>query len=319
VLSAASVALGSLAGCSGVTGVDGGTTASPTTESGTALSGDVAVAGSSTVYPITLEVANRFMDDHPEVSVSVSSTGTGGGFADFFCPGKTDVNDASRPISEAEMAACAANGVDPVPFRVATDALTVVVNTAADWLDCVRPAELAAIWREDGAERWADVNEAWPDEPIELYGPTSASGTFDYFAERVLGDVETHRTDYTGTEQDNTIVQSVADSRYAMGYLGFAYYRRNADRVAALSIRDGDDDCVAPSLDAARTGRYRPLSRPLFIYVDRAALDRAVVRAFVAAYLEAAPSDLVREVGYVPVSEAEAASNWRRFDAATGG
>jgi phosphate transport system substrate-binding protein len=205
-----------------------------------------------------------------------------------------------------------------VPFRVATDAVTVVVNRDADWLTCLTPSELADIWRDGGAERWTDVNESWPDEPIQLYGPSTASGTFDYFAESVLGSVAAHRTDHEGTEQDETIVQSVSDSPYAMGYLGFAYYTRNRDRVSAVAVRTTDGGCVAPSLESARDGTYQPLSRPLFVYVDRTALARPVVRAFVASYLNAAPTDLVREVGYVPVSDAVAERNWTRFDSTVG-
>jgi phosphate transport system substrate-binding protein len=303
----------SVAGCTASGG--GGSEATATATPTASLSGQVDVAGSSTVYPLTLEVANRFMEAHPDVSISVSSTGTGGGFVDFFCPGRTELNGASRPISTDESDACAANDVDPVRFRVATDAVTVVVNREADWLTCLSTAELSELWRRGGAETWAAVNAAWPDEPVDLYGPSTASGTFDYFAESVLGSVEAHRTDYAGTEQDETIVQSVADSPHAMGYLGFAYYAQNRDRVSAVAVRGGDGDCVAPSLEAARTGAYQPLSRPLFVYVDRAALDRPVVRAFVASYLDAAPTSLVRDVGYVPVSEAAAAANRERLAA----
>jgi phosphate transport system substrate-binding protein len=317
VLGGTAGVLCAVAGCTGSGGERGGTPTSAA-ETTAALSGEIDVAGSSTVYPITLEVANRFMDAHPEVSISVSSTGTGGGFADFFCPGRTDVNGASRPIATDEADACAANGVDPVPFRVATDALTVVVNKDADWLTCLTTSELADIWREGGAETWADVDESWPDEPIQLYGPSTASGTFDYFAEAVLGDVASHRTDHVGTEQDETIVQSVSDSPYAMGYLGFAYYTRNRDRVSAVAVRTTDGECVAPSLESARAGRYQPLSRPLFVYVDRTALARPVVRAFVTSYLDAAPTDLIREVGYVPVSDAVAEQNRARFESTVG-
>lgn len=293
-----------------------GGSAATTTEPATAssLSGTIDTAGSSTVYPITLEVASRFMDEHPGVSISVSSTGTGGGFMDFFCPGRTDINGASRPISSDETDMCAANDVEPVRFRVATDAVTVVVNKEADWLTCLTTDELAAVWREGGAESWSDVDDSWPDEPIDLYGPSTASGTFDYFAESILGGVDDHRTDYVGTEQDDTIIQSVTDSPYAMGYLGFAYYTQNRDRVSAVSVRENAGECVPPSIESARTGTYQPLSRPLFVYVNRAALDRPVVRAFVTSYLDAASTDLVRDVGYVPVSEADAERNRRRFD-----
>ena len=301
--------------CAGCTGTDEreGTALSPTA---TPLSDEISVAGSSTVYPITLEVATRFMDEHPDVSVSVSSTGTGGGFAELFCPGRTAINDASRPISATEADACAANGVEPVEFRVGTDALTVVVNDDADWLSCVTTEELATVWAEGGATTWQEVNESWPDEPIELHGPSTASGTFDYFAASVLGEAA-HRTDYAGTEQDNTIIQSVEESKQAIGYVGFAYYAQNRGRVTALAVSDaGRNDCVRPSFETARTGAYEPLSRPLFIYVARAALQRPAVRAFVAFYLDLATTDIVRDVGYVPVSDAVDERNRERFAAA---
>ena len=279
------------------------------------LSGTVRIAGSSTVYPLTLELGNRFTEAHPGVDVSLSSTGTGDGFANFFCAGRTDLNDASRAIRDDERAACAAAGVEPLRFQVATDALTVVVNENADWVSCVTLSELASVWREGGADRWRDVRPAWPDEPIELHGPTPASGTLDYFSEAVLGD-RSHRADYAGTEQDETVVEAVRRSRYAMGYFGFAYYVRNRDAVRALATAADGGACVRPSFESARTGRYVPLSRPLYVYVDRAALSRRVVREFVAYYLDHVTGDVVRDVGYVPVSERTARRNRERLRSA---
>ena len=282
-------------------------TATATTESAP-LSGKINVAGSSTVYPVTLDVGERFATEHPNVTVSVTSTGTGGGFENYFCAGLTEINDASREISEAERSRCRGNGVDPVEFKVATDALTVVVNPRADWVSCVTIDELSLIWRADGAERWSDVRPEWPSEPIELYGPTPASGTFDYFSETVLGEGFDHRTDYRGTEQDSTIVESVMDSRYAIGYFGFAYYNRNADSIKAVSIDDGTG-CVAPTFESAMRGRYEPLSRPLYIYVDREALETRLVNRFVRFYVRLATTSRIQEIGYVPLDSETAEAN----------
>lgn len=301
-----------LAGCTGDDGVG-----SPTgrTATSTGISGRVTVAGSSTVYPLTLHIGTEFSRTHPGTSVSVSPTGTGGGFTDFFCVGETDINNASRPITDDERTRCADNGVEFLQFQVATDALTVIVNDDADWVDCVTPSELAAIWRRDGAETWEEVRPDWPAEPIAHYGPSTDSGTFDYFADAVLEDGTRHRVDYDGTEQDSTIVEGVAGSRYAIGYLGYAYYAQNEAQVRALAVDNGSR-CVRPAHETARSGEYAPLSRPLFIYVARSALARPVVRAFVDYYLDTVDTETVSEVGYVPVDEATAAENRSRFEEA---
>ena len=303
-----------LAGAGALAGCFGGTPAeSTTTATGTSLEGTIKVAGSSTVYPLTLRVGEQYAKRHPKVSISVASTGTGGGFADFFCTGETDINDASRPIAASERARCSTNDVEFVRFQVATDALTVIVNAAADWVDCLTPAELATVWETGGASTWADVRPGWPDEPLERYGPTRDSGTFDYFAEEIIGSVDAHRQDYDGTEQDSTIVENVRQSRHAIGYLGFAYYTQNSDRVRALAIDDGDG-CVRPSLETAESGTYSPLSRPLFVYVAREAIDRPVVESFLRYYLEVVETDLVSDVGYVPLNAEAAAANRRRLE-----
>lgn len=308
ILAAAGTATTGLAGCLGFGGAAGTTT---TTTTRRPLSGTINIAGSSTVYPMTVAVGNRFSERHPDVTVSVTPTGTGGGFENFFCPDKTQINNASRTIGAGEREACSANGVEPLGLQIATDALTVVVDKNADWVDCVTPAELAQIWRQDGAETWSDVNSAWPDEPFDRYGPTTASGTYDYFSEAIL-DGDPHHEAYDATEQDSTIVEEVSNSTYGIGYLGFAYYTQNADAVKALAIDDGG--CVAPSLDAAASGAYTPLSRPLFIYVDENALSRRLIRAFCRFYLEKAATDFAASIGYVPLSDEQAAQTRQAFE-----
>lgn len=276
---------------------------------------EVNIAGSSTVFPIAEAVASDFVQQNPGVNVSVSRTGTGGGFSNFFCPGMTDLNNASRPIEEGEKTLCSENGVEPVEFTVGTDALTVVVNPAADWVDCVTVDELRQIWRADGAETWSDVREEWPDEEFELFGASPVSGTFDYFNEVVIGEEATHRNDYSGTEKDRTIVRGVQGERYAMGYFGFSYYSENPDSIKALAIDNGEG-CVEPTLETAKSGAYQPLSRPLFTYAAKEQLADPAVRNFLRFFIEKAATDLVAEVGYVPITQETKAENLDRLDAA---
>lgn len=267
------------------------------------LSGEVKIAGSSTVFPIATAMAEEFRKIHPNVKIPVSSTGSGGGFSNFFCPGKTDINNASRPIKPEELKHCYDNGVNPVELRVATDALTVVVSKNNDWVDCMTPKQLKKIWRPNNpAQTWSDVNPDWPDREIELYGAASTSGTFDYFTETIMGEENAHRSDYSATEHDNTIVQGVAGSKYAMGYFGFAYYSQNPDKVKAVAIDDGDG-CVKPSLETAANGSYTPLARPLFTYPSTSSLkNKPHVREFVKYFIKNSSQDIVAQVGYVPVN-----------------
>jgi len=277
------------------------------------LSGSIDIAGSSTVFPLATAMSEAFRGDdigeaHDEVDFNIQSTGSGGGFANHFCPGNTDFNNASRPIREQERQQCADNDVEPVELTVATDAVTVIVNNDLD-IDSITVEELATIWSADAQpEQWSDVNSDWPDEPLELYGPSDASGTYDYFIESVLhsGDEElSHRQDYSGTEQDRTIIQGVEGSQYAMGYMGYAYYSTNQDRVKALAIQDGDGEPVEPSLETARSGEYTPLSRPLFTYPAKSSLAEEHIAEFARFWLENATSEqlVAEDVGYVPLSE----------------
>ncbi len=288
-----------------------------TGESGeTPLEGMIDITGSSTLYPLAQAVAERFRQREPDVDFTLTRTGTGGGFNQLFCTGESDFNNASRPITADEQQQCATNGVGYHEMTVATDALTVVVNTDNDWVDCATMEELRAIWRADGATTWADVNSAWPDEEIVRYGPADTSGTFDYFREEVLGDTANHTSEYQATEQDNTILQAVQSDQYAIGYFGFSYYQANSDAVSAVGIDDGDG-CVDPSLDAAQSGDY-PLARPLYTYVNTDRLEEAHVAAFARFFVEqSADEELVAdEVGYVPNSEARMEEELNALNAA---
>ncbi len=302
---------GSDGGSDGSDGSDGGST-----DGSDQLSGQVIIKGSSTVFPISDSFAEEFINQNPEVNVTVDSTGSGGGFKNHFCPGESDLNGASRPIKESEKQQCADNDVEPIEFRIAGDALTMAVNNDADWVDCVTPDEMSQIWREDGAQMWSDVRDDWPDQEFDLYGPASTSGTFDWFNNNIVGEDRNHTAQHQPTEEDETIVSGIRDNPNAMGYFGYAYYNSNTDLVKALEV-DGGDGCTPPSLANAKDGSY-PMARPLFIYVAKSALQREAVYEFMKFYLKRAETDNVSEIGYVPSSKELRDNNLEKLDEAAG-
>ncbi|MFC6772068.1 PstS family phosphate ABC transporter substrate-binding protein [Halorubrum pallidum] len=267
------------------------------------LSGSINIAGSSTVFPLMSAVMEDFAEQHPGVDPDISSTGSGGGFSNFFCTGDTDFNNASRPIQPEEEELCADNGVEYIELIAATDALTVVVNPEADWIDSLTTEELAQIWQSDPAQTWDEVRDEFPNEEIDRFGAADTSGTYDYFIEAILGE-DGHTSDYQATEQDNTIAQGVAGSEYAIGYFGFAYYFQNPDQLKALGIDSGDGP-VEPSLETASSGEYTPLSRPLFTYPSIESLGEEHIAEFARYFVEQTTNeDLVAgDVGYVPATE----------------
>jgi len=263
----------------------------------------IKVDGSSTVFPITEAVAEEFqIQNRGKVRVTVGISGTGGGFKKF-CRGETDVQDASRPILAAEMEACRAAGIKYFELPIAYDALTVVVNPQNTWLNQVTVAELKKMWEpaaQGKIKTWNQINPKWPNEPLMLFGPGSDSGTFDYFTEAVVGKAKSSRGDYTGSEDDNVLVQGVASNKGALGYFGYAYYQPNADKLKAVPVVNKAGQPVKPSLENVVNGSYEPLSRPIFIYVSEAASKKPDVREFVNYYLsESVP--LIEEVKYVPL------------------
>ncbi len=267
------------------------------------LTGSILIDGSSTVFPISEAVAEEFRLEYPNVRVSVGISGTGGGFKKF-CNGEIDITDASRPIKDVEEEICAQNGIEFVELPVAFDGLTVVVNPENDWATCMTVEDLKTIW-EPAAQgtitKWNQVRPEWPDAPLSLYGPGTDSGTFDYFTSAIVGEEGASRGDYTASEDDNVLVQGVSNDKYALGYFGFAYYAENQDKLKAVAI-DGGNGCVLPSKETINNGTYQPLSRPVFIYVRKDALDRPEVEAFVNFYLENAGA-LATEVGYVALPD----------------
>ena len=261
----------------------------------------IKIDGSSTVYPITEAMAEEFQKS-TKIKVTVGESGTGGGFKKF-CRGETDIADASRPILQKEMDACKEAGIQYIELPVAYDGLTVVVNSKNDWVKSLSVDELKKIWNSGSSvKNWKDVNPAYPDKKMGLYGPGTASGTFDYFTEAINGKKGAHRTDYTPSEDDNVLVQGVAGNPGGIAYFGYAYYEENKDKLRAIPISPkAGAPAVLPSPESVKDGSYQPLSRPLFIYVNAtAAAFKPEVKAFVNFYLENAPT-LVKEVKYVPL------------------
>lgn len=262
----------------------------------------VKIDGSSTVFPITEAVAEEFQKAKKgAVNVTVGISGTGGGFKKF-CRGETDVANASRPILKKEMDDCARAGIRYYEMPIAYDALTVMVNPQNTFIKSMSVAELKKIW-EPGAQgkinSWKDVNPAWPDQKIKLYGAGSDSGTFDYFTEAIVGKAKSSRGDYTASEDDNVLVQGIAGDKGALGYFGFAYYIENQKKLKAVAI-DGGKGPVAPTPENVDNGSYQPLSRPIFIYVSEKSLDKPEVKEFVEFYMKSA-APLVKEVKYIPL------------------
>jgi len=270
------------------------------------LEGEIQVDGSSTVFPITEAMAEEFgILTERGVRVTVGVSGTGGGFKRF-CAGETDVSNASRPIKESEVELCTEAGIDFVEVPVAFDGLTVVINPDNDWVDFLTVEELNHIFRpDDYAVSWADVRDGFPDIEIALYAPGADSGTFDYFTEAINGDNGVHRSDNTTfSEDDNVLVQGVSSDRGGIGYFGFSYYANNADALKAVPVVNDAGQAITPSNETINDGSYNPLSRPLFIYVSVASLERDEVASFVAYYLtDGAWLVDTPEVGYVQLPE----------------
>jgi phosphate transport system substrate-binding protein len=272
----------------------------------------VKIDGSSTVYPITEAVAEEFQKAKKNViKVTVGVSGTGGGFKKF-CRGEIDISDASRPITEKEMAACKEAGIQYIEMPVAFDALTVVVNPKNAFLKQGTVEEMKKLW-EPAAQgtitKWNQINPAWPDAPVKLFGPGADSGTFEYFTEAMVGKAKSSRGDYTASEDDNVLVQGVSRDLNAIGYFGYAYYAENKGKLKALPIvNPKTGKAVEPSAANVENGTYAPLSRPIFIYVKAQSLDKPEVKEFVEFYMKHGAA-LTKEVKYVPLPASAYAGN----------
>ena len=290
------------------------------TSAGGAAPQTITADGSSTVAPVTEAVAEEFQKANAGTRVTVGTSGTGGGFQKF-CRGETDISDASRPIRSTEAEACAKANVSWIELPIAYDGLTVVVHPKNTWATSMTVAELKKLW-EPAAQgkitRWNQVRPGWPDREIHLFGAGVDSGTFEYFTEAVVGKAKASRGDYTSSEDDNVIVQGVSGDENALGYFGFAYYEQNQSKLKAVAIDDGNEangaGAIVPSPDTVKNGTYVPLSRPIFIYPKVQSLERPEVKSFVDYYLTKGVP-LIRDVGYVPLSDAEYGKVRERFNA----
>ena len=306
------------------------------TESDSSLSGQIRIDGSSTVFPITEAVAEEFGNAHKNVSPTVGVSGTGGGFKRFV-KGETDISDASRPIKKKELDAAKAGGVEFIEIPVAYDGLSIVVSKENDWCQSFTIDDLKKIFLDGSSVKtWKDVNPSYPDVPVKIYAPGTDSGTFDYFKEvvagkagtirsdmsvseddnvlvrGVMGDQGAIRSDMSVSEDDNVLVQGVTGSAGGLGFFGCAYYFENQDKLRAIPI-DGGKGPVGPSKDTIESGEYAPFSRPLFIYVNVASLEKEQVAKFVEFYLDKGPK-LAEEVGYVRLPEAIMARAKKNYD-----
>lgn len=270
----------------------------------------VKVDGSSTVFPITEAVAEEFQNkQRGKVRVTVGISGTGGGFKKF-CRGETDVQNASRPIQASEIEACRKQGIQFLELPVAYDAIAVVVHPQNTWLKEITIAELKKLWEPDAQGKilkWNQVNPAWPDAPVKLYGAGSDSGTFDYFTEAVMGKAKSSRGDYTASEDDNTLVTGVSNDRNALGYIPYAYLQENSKKLRAVGVVGGDkspkkSQAVLPAKATVIDGSYFPLARPVFIYVSKNSYERSEVKEFANFYMSEGAS-LIEQAKYVPLPE----------------
>jgi phosphate transport system substrate-binding protein len=290
--------------------------------------GDIEIDGSSTVFPISQAIAEEFFLENRGMRFTVGASGTGGGF-EKFCRGDIDISDASRPIKADEAATCAENGIEFTELTVAADGLSVIVNRDNDWADCLTVDQLHELWKPGSTvERWSDLDPSWPDNAINLFGPGTDSGTFDYFTETINGETGASRPDYSASEDDNVLIQGVEGDEYALAYLGYAYYSENADRLKVLAI-DGGNGCVAPAPETVQDGSYTPLSRPVFIYVNNDGLrehnvdDLATpgptssLAAFVTYYLTDGVG-VIPFVGYIPYDQSVYDEQLRKVAEVTG-
>lgn len=282
-------------GCNGDSPSSGGQTA-------------IDIDGSSTVYRLSAGAYELFQEGHPEVVITVNYSGTGSGFKKFL-DGKIDIADASRPIQQSEIDIAKEKGIEYIELPVAFDALTIAVNAENDWSTEITVDELKKLWEPEAKEtitRWNQIRPDWPDKEIKLFGAGHDSGTFEYFTEAVVGKKGAIRSDATATEDDNIIVQGVVGDKFALGYLPYAYYEPNKDKLKALKIdwkADDDVGAIEPSPETVRSAQYNPLSRPLFIYVNKKSAERPEVKAFVEFYLANA-AKLSTTLKYVPLPDA---------------
>ncbi len=313
--------LGVVSGCT-VESVDapkdkGGSDAPKTDATGGTTERRIQVDGSSTVAKISAAVKEQFEGKFADTKVQLKVTGTGTGFKEMIA-GRIDIANASRPVKDSEKADCEKAGIELVELKIALDGLTVCVNKENDWVDSITVAQLKKIWAPGSTVKtWKDVDPAWPDVPLALFGPGEESGTFDYFTEVINGKEDQITENYGASADDNVTITGIAGEKGGMGFFGCAYYFSNQDKVKALKISATDDAAagVAPTAEAVRSGEYKPLSRPLYIYVKKSSLERPEVQDFVRFFLNDGQSQ-VSTVGYVPLHDDELKASRDALDAA---
>lgn len=278
------------------------------------LSGKVTIDGSDTVLPLSRAVAEAFRASNPAVQFTIEFSGTGGGFKKF-CAGELDIADASRPINAAESAQCKAQHIEYIEVPVAFDSLTVAVDAGNTIVECLTVEELKAVWEpaaEGKVSQWNQIRASFPAQPLVLFGPGKASGTFDYFTFAIVGTEGASRNDYTKSEDYTVVERGVAAEPNALGYFPYAYYEANKEHVKAVAV-DSGHGCVPPSAQTVADGTYQPLARPLFVYVNVAASVRPEVQAFMRFYLSSESTKYVTRVGYVPLPTAALIRQVSRF------
>jgi len=265
------------------------------------LIGTIKIDGSSTVFPITQAVVENFIYSNRDVRIPVGVAGTGGGMKKFVT-GEIDICNASRQISDSEKETAKKNGIDFVEFKVAYDGISVVVNKENNWIDSISTEDLKKIWEPNSKiVKWSDLNPSYPDEKIRLYGPGMDSGTTEYFTEEINKKKMAIRKDYTPSEDDNVLIQGVMGDKYSMGYFGFAFYTENKENLKVLGISTGKE-AIKPSFDTIKNGSYKPLGRPLFIYVNKKSMEQAAMKEFLKYYFDGS-KEHITEVGYVPLDD----------------
>jgi len=297
-----------LTACGGANETDGGNGGDDQ------LTGDVAIDGSSTVFPILEAVSEEYTAVQPGVRAPVGVSGTGGGFKRFVA-GETDMSNASRHIKEEEAAFAKENGVEYIELELAKDGLSVIVNPENDWVDYLTVEELTLMWTDESVETWSDIRSEWPDEKIEFFSPGTDSGTFDYWSEVILGESDVRR-DAQLSEDDNVLVTGVSGSKNAIGYFGYAYYIENKDKLKIVPIDNGEGP-VEPNAETINTGEYAPLSRPIFTYVNKESLSRPEVYDYVT-FMNEVVGDLALEVGYINLPEENYEANTEKIEEAAG-
>jgi len=265
------------------------------------LTGSISIDGSGTVYPVSEAVAEEFLAIEPKVKVTVGESGTGGGFKKF-ATGVIDISDASREIKGKEIELCKENGIEYIKLTVALDGITVVVNKKNTWAKSMTTEELKKLWEPNSTvKKWNDIRAYWPNEEIHLYGPNTSHGTYDFFTEEIMGESGASRTDYNAVSDYNVAVQGIEKDVNALGYFGLSYYEENKEKLSAVGIDNGNG-VVLPSIETVANNQYAPLSRSLFIFVNKKSAQRPEVQKFISFYLANAPK-LSKEVGYVPMPQ----------------